>query len=176
MQNGGTKECRNGYLGSKSGSKIRPKCSNSAFCCGEMLAGWNKTFSWTHWVYSHMVSQSCWLFCQSVFSESHQHASGDVSSCLQLQFSWKKRTLSFFSSSFKIQRNFEWKVQFSTNSISFFSMVVSYGQLLYLFIFNSFSFKLRKVRKIPVICQKILLCFWERTHTLRLSMFSLLLE
>lgn len=51
MQNGGTKECRNGYLGSKSGSNIRPKCSNSVLCCGEKLVGWNQTFSWTHWVY-----------------------------------------------------------------------------------------------------------------------------
>lgn len=140
MQNGGTKECRNGYLGSKSGSNIRPKCSNSVLCCGEKLVGWNQTFSWTHWVYGYMVSQSRCLFCQSVFSESHQHVSEGVSSCLELQLSWKKRTLSFFSSSFKIQRNFEWKVQFSTSSVSFFSMAVSYGQLFYLFVCQATPF------------------------------------
>lgn len=80
-------------------------------------------------------------------------------------------------SSFKIQKNFDWKAQFSASSISVFIVFVNYGQLFY-----------SHAKKLLLVLAKkdsedntshlseTFLCFQERTHTSRLSIFSPLLE
>lgn len=124
--------------------------------------------------------QACWLSCWSAFLEFHQPASGDASSDFPRAPTFLKGQGTFILllfSSFKIQTNFDRKVQFSASSTSVFIVFVNYGQLFYSHVKRLLLVLVKKdaednASHLP----ETFLCFQERTHTSRLSIFSLLLE
>lgn len=67
--------------------KLDPNVQTQYSAVGKSWLGEIKLFHGLTEFMGYMVSQSRCLFCQSVFSESHQHVSEGVSSCLELQLS-----------------------------------------------------------------------------------------
>lgn len=112
--------------------------------------------------------------------ESHQPAPGDASSDFPRAPTFLKGQGTFIFllfSSFQIQKNFDWKVQFSASSTSVFIVFVNYGQLFYSHAKKLLLVIVKKdsednVSHLP----ETFLCFQERTHPSRLSILSLLLE